>query len=142
MRALSEAAAEADGLSRAVLDAAEGSKQEAATLRTDLDAFLTAMRSTTGDRRAYERLPGLGAVATLLMPEAAAAPPREAEIEDLGRGGISLRVDLDLAPGTMVRIRLPGSETPVGARVARRERGILAFSLRQDEAALRLIDRA
>jgi methyl-accepting chemotaxis protein len=140
METLSEAAAEADRLGREVLEAADGSGQETMGLRAELDAFLAAMRDQGSDRRRYERHPGQGARATLLLP--GGAPALEAPVRDMSRGGIALALSLDLQAGSPVQIRLPGGGEPVRGRFARREGAVMAFSLAQDAAALASIDAA
>ena len=140
MRILAEAAEQADRLGREVLEAANGSGEETAGLRAELDAFLTAIREDDGDRRRYERISGQDALATVFVP--GEASPREARIRDMSRGGIALAIALDLPGGSPVAIRLPGTTEPVPARVIRTEDGCTACTLSQAPEAIRLIDRA
>jgi methyl-accepting chemotaxis protein len=54
--------------SRSVAIAADEVGQTATTLRVEVNNFLTAMkRGNDDDRRAYERVPGAGATATLAL---------------------------------------------------------------------------
>ncbi len=63
-------------------------------------------------------------------------------INDISRGGVSLRCDLTDAAGIEVQLALPGLDGAVGARIVRSERGLLALSFRQEAALLARVDRA
>ena len=57
-------------------------------LRAGVGGFLTAMaRGTDEERRAFERIPGNGAIATLSLSNNG---PVKAQIQDISLGGISL----------------------------------------------------
>jgi methyl-accepting chemotaxis protein len=110
------AAAESAGnVSRDVETGAGAIGSESETLRREVDQFLTAIRSDTGERRTYERIPGNGAVARLR----AAGKTCEAPVQDVSRGGALLTCDWTLMPGTAVEVELPGAEGRVAGRVAR-----------------------
>jgi hypothetical protein len=127
-----------DEASRRVLDAAREVETESRTLDSELDAFLVAMRDMQ-ERRKYERIAGRDLPARITARERDAA----AAIADISRGGISLRGVLsDWPGGAAVRITLPGSATPVAARLVRHIEGGAAFAFRQDPESLALIDRA
>ena len=124
-------------LSQEVLRAAAGSGQEAATLRGEMDSFLEAMRNA-GERRHYDRIPGRGLGVTLLLPGGA----QMLAIADMSRGGVAVAAELALPVGARAELRLPGGESSVGGRVARKEVGMTAFALNQDMASLTRIDTA
>jgi methyl-accepting chemotaxis protein len=127
-----------DAASRRVMDAARGVEEEARTLGSELDSFLSAMRDIQ-ERRKYERVPGRNLPARVVARDLEAA----ATITDISRGGLSLRAVLTGWPdGAAVRIALPGNGTPVAARLVRHVEGGGAFAFRQDPDSLALIDRA
>ena len=135
MHELVSVADQTGSLSQEVLDAATGSGHEAGLLRGELDAFLAAMRNA-GERRHYERLPGQGLTATLLLNGTNKVLP----ITDMARGGIALAAEIALPIGVRAEIILPGSNSPTTARVARKAPNMTAFALHQDEASLARID--
>ena len=124
-------------LSQDVLRAATGSGQEAAMLRGEMNNFLEAMRNA-GERRHYDRLPGRGLSAGVVLPGGTQVLP----IADMSRGGVGLAADLALPLGARAELRLPGGDSTVTARVARKEAGLTAFALNQDGASLARIDTA
>jgi methyl-accepting chemotaxis protein len=133
------AAAESAGnVSRDVETGAGAIGSESETLRREVDQFLTAIRSDTGERRTYERIPGNGAVATLH----AAGKAREAPVQDISRGGALLSCAWTLAPGTSVEVELPGAEGRVAGRVARCENQQVVVVFSANPSALSSIDRA
>jgi methyl-accepting chemotaxis protein len=70
-------AEQTDTASRSVLIAAQEVGSTAETLRVEVSDFLTAMKGgDNDDRRAYERVPGVGATATLATPGLAESKPR------------------------------------------------------------------
>jgi methyl-accepting chemotaxis protein len=115
--------------------------QTAGTLKVEVDQFLAVMaKSDEDNRRRYERVPGGGTVALLRthgMPAGLSLP-----IDDISRGGIALHTEWSAAAGTEVEVTLPGTATPVVARIVGTRNGVLALTFKQDEAALRHIDDA
>lgn len=112
----------------------------AGVLRSELSMFLEAVaKSDEDDRRRYERIPGMGAIATLHAPGRGAT---HVVINDISRGGVGLRCDWQAAGGAEVEIDLPGSDKAVVARMVRRRDGLLALAFRQDAAVLRRVDLA
>jgi hypothetical protein len=61
---------------------------------------------------------------------------------DISRGGVALRCDWSAEAGTEVRVELPGVAQPIAARCARAAGGSLALAFHQEEATLRLVDKA
>lgn len=119
-----------DAASGKVLSSSDEVGRDARTLGDEITQFLHAMASTNiEERRKFERIPGAGAVAVLRPP---GAPELRAPIVDISRGGIALRCDWTADVGTEVRLELPGTDGPVGARVVRAQSGLLALTFRQD----------
>jgi methyl-accepting chemotaxis protein len=130
----------AQASSQTVVQSADAVGGTADVLRSELTQFLEAIaNSDEADRRRYERIPGAGAEATLRPPGRAEL---RAMIADISRGGISLRTDWSAPAGTEVQVMLPGIDSPVTARVARTQNGVLALAFRQDETMLRRLDLA
>jgi len=133
------AAAESAGnVSRDVETGAGAIGSESETLRREVDQFLTAIRSDTGERRAYERIPGNGAIATLR----AAGKTCEAPVQDVSVGGALLSCDWTLLPGASVEVELPGADGRVAARVARCANQQVAVVFSADSSAQSRIERA
>jgi methyl-accepting chemotaxis protein len=133
------AAAESAGnVSRDVETGAGAIGNASETLRREVDQFLTAIRSDTGERRTYERIPGNGAVATLR----AAGKTCEAPVQDVSRGGALLSCGWTLTPGTSIEVELPGAEGRVTGRVARSGDQQVAVVFSADPSAVSRIDRA
>jgi methyl-accepting chemotaxis protein len=126
--------------SRLVLSIADDVGQAAHALGNDIKLFLQAMeKSDDVSRRRYERIPGAGAKATLLVGQEA---PRVLEIRDISRSGVGCLSDWNGASGTAVRLELPGASMAVEARVVRSGDGFLALAFRQDEVMLVRVDEA
>jgi methyl-accepting chemotaxis protein len=122
-----------DTISQSVRAAASRVGETADTLRTEVNDYLAAM--TRGDfesRRAYERIPGAGAMATLSVPGGADIT---AAIRDISLGGIALEGAARPASGADVPIALPDVGTVAG-RVVRADGAIIGVQFRQDEATL------
>jgi methyl-accepting chemotaxis protein len=96
-RAMQDVAGVADkagGVGYEVQDAADGIGRESERLLSEVDDFLVAIRSGSGERRSYERIPGDGASVTLRV---AGQPATRATLRDLSRGGVAVLSDLDLS---------------------------------------------
>jgi methyl-accepting chemotaxis protein len=134
---VSENAGEA---SRRVLTVAEELGQSAHVLGDEVKLFLRAMaRSDEDSRRRYERIPGRDTVAALHVP---GEEPRQLIIQDISRGGVSLRSDWWAHAGMAVELSLPGVDQPVAARLVRSSDGSLALSFVQDDTVLQRVDQA
>ena len=131
--------AEQTGLaSQSVLAAAEDVGHTADTLHVEVNDFLGTMRQVQGDnRRAYERLPGGGAVASLIIPGVA---DTRAVVRDISCGGIALVSDSKAPSGTEVKVHMPTGETIPG-RIVRSADGLLTIAFRQDAATMGLLTR-
>lgn len=129
-----------DAASAKVLAGAAEVGRDADTMRGEVTQFLQAMANTDDqDRRRYERIPGNGARAVLRLH---GQKELCVVIEDISRGGLALRCDWSASAGTEVNLELPGADGAVGARIVWSRTGVLARAFRQDEAMLRLVDRA
>jgi methyl-accepting chemotaxis protein len=140
MADVSEVAGSADGVAGKVLEAANQIGGTSDALRQEVDGFLAVMaRHDEAERRGYERIPGGGHRAVLNAP---GQPRAEAPIHDISRGGIALVGDWPGAPGSMVTVELPGTATPVPARMVRNSHGRAALAFRQDQEVLAAVDNA
>jgi len=119
-----------------VLGAAGKIGSEAASLRVEVDQFLTAVRDDTHERRRYERMDG-GGVAVTLRASGQAGSLR---LRDISRGGASLDCDWALSAGTPFEVDLPGGGSVAG-RVARSGGGQVAVVFHSDADTGRRIDR-
>ncbi|MGK7862391.1 cache domain-containing protein [Falsiroseomonas sp. E2-1-a4] len=137
MRDVRGAVQQADGTAQAVQQAANEVTRTSAALEQELRGFLAAMGSAASDRRGYERLPGGGARATLLL---AGGARQSLTIRDASRGGMALDCPTVLEPGLEVRVEWPMAEEPVAARVVRSCPGELALIFKPDPASLARID--
>lgn len=118
-----------DTISGTVLTTASEVGQTSDMLRTEVNDFLTAMtRGDTDERRAFERIPGDGATASLRV---SGQQDITASIRDVSQGGISLACDSQVPSGTTVQVGLP-SGGMVSARIVRSDGGVLAIAFRQD----------
>ncbi len=129
---------DAGNVSRDVLSGATTIGREAETLRKEVEQFLVAIRSTTGERRRYERISGKGILVVLRGQGREARVP----LQDLSRGGASLACDWTLGAGAMVEIELPNAHGKVTGRVARSSGHDVALVFGSDPANLAPVDRA
>jgi methyl-accepting chemotaxis protein len=139
-RAMEHVVQVADGAgeaSRGVLEASGEIGQEAGTLRVEVDQFLSAVRSDTGERRRYERIDAKGLSATLR----AAGRSANVVLRNLSRGGALLECDWSLGAGAPFEIELPGAGGGVTGRVVRGGADGLAVVFNADPAAIARIDR-
>ncbi len=133
-----EVADTAGNTSRDVLSGAANIGRESETLRNEVDQFLVAVRSDSGERRRYERVSGNGAKVSLR----AQGRDVSAELRDLSRGGASLVCDIKLVAGVTAELDLPNAGGAVTGRVARSDGRELGLVFGSDPANLARIDRA
>jgi len=134
-------AEQTDTASRSVLLAAEDVGQTAGTLHVEVNDFLTAMQRGDGDgdeRRAYERVPGAGATASMTIQ---GHTEIQAVVKDISRGGVALLSNNTAPAGTQVQVSLPAGATVAG-RIVRATNGLVTISFRQEGSNLALLDRA
>ena len=99
--------------SEEVLTTADGIRQEAARLHTEVEQFLASVRDETGERRNYERRAGNGVTVTL---SSSGRGSKVVELQDISLGGAALFCDWQLPPGADVVIELPESGGRVNGR--------------------------
>jgi methyl-accepting chemotaxis protein len=104
-QAMEHVVAVADNAGTASRDVLAGSAEigrETATLRTEVDQFLAAVRDdTTDERRRYERVATDGAMASVQTKGQLAT---RMTLRDVSRGGASLASDWTLSAGTQVEV--------------------------------------
>jgi methyl-accepting chemotaxis protein len=130
-----EVAGEAGRASGEVLEGVGVISREAEKLRGEVEQFLVAVRSETGDRR---RISGKGMTATVR------ALGREAKVilRDLSHRGAALNCDWSLPAGTSVEVELPNASGKLMGRVTRADGRELALAFSTDAASAARIDRA
>ena len=129
----------ADTASQSVLAAAGEVGRTADVLRGEVADFFSAMtKDDVDDRRAYERIPGEGAKATLTIY---GQHEVVADIHDISRGGVALRCKATAIAGTEVQVALPAGAR-VNGRMVRTGNDMVSIAFRQDAASLALIDQA
>jgi methyl-accepting chemotaxis protein len=139
MQEVVENADQAGQVSKTLQTGADGIGQQASRLRTEVDQFLEAVQSDTGDRRQYERVDGNGMVAQLQIQ---GRPTERVTVGDISRGGLLVGYQGQLPAGTEVGVTLPGDHTPMSGRVVRAmPNGMLAIVFRHDSATLERVDR-
>jgi methyl-accepting chemotaxis protein len=125
--------------SRDILSEASEIGAESEKLRREVEAFLHAVQTDSGERRRSERLTGNGVSATLTVPGAA---PVKAMIQDLSRSGVALRHAGQIALAQDVEIDLPGAGGPLTGRVLRVSDGVVAIGFSETPSVLAKLDRA
>jgi methyl-accepting chemotaxis protein len=126
-------------VSQTVQGGADEIGQQASKLRAEVDQFLHAIQTDTGDRRQYERLAGNG---EMVKFQALGRPPEQVVLGDISRGGAAIGYKGQLPAGTEVEITLPGDREPLSCRVVRTaENGMLAVVFNQDSATHARVDR-
>jgi methyl-accepting chemotaxis protein len=136
-RAMGEVVGNADQagqVSQSVQAGADGISQQASKLRVEVDQFLHAVQTDTGDRRQYERLDGNGMMVTLRIP---GRPAEQVTLGNMSRSGMAVGHRGQLPAGTEVEVILPGEGAPLSGRVVRTTpEGMMAILFRQDSTTL------
>lgn len=138
MTDLTETAKRNDALGQAVLSASADLADVASTLRSEVDAFLSAMTRDDTFGRSHERLACNDAKAIL----SAAGRDTNVTVHDISRGGVALRGAWSGEIGSKVQLRVPGLSTQLHARVVRISDGVVALAFTQDDATLSAADTA
>jgi methyl-accepting chemotaxis protein len=110
---------------------------EAATLRDEVDHFLLAIRSASGERRRYERVSGKGTVVCLEVQGRRA----DVTLLDLSCGGAATNCEWRLPAGTAAEIDVPGAGARMTGRVVRSDGNELGLVFSGDPANLAQVDR-
>jgi methyl-accepting chemotaxis protein len=130
---------QAGQVSLSVQAGADDIAQQASKLRIEVDQFLQAVRTDTGDRRQYERLDGMGMMVKLQIH---GRPATQVVLGDISRGGTALGYRGELPAGTEVEVSLPRDPAPLPGRVVRTmPNGMLAIVFRPDSTTLGRVDR-
>jgi methyl-accepting chemotaxis protein len=138
MMNVSEVADDAGRTSQDVMHVAEEVAQVSASLRTEVEEFLAAMRGGNSQRRRYERIPGGGMMAVMKLRDGTSVP---SEVKDISRGGTAIACNAAVEAGMDVLMTLPDAGGDVAGRIARIANGVLAITFRQDPTTLERIDR-
>jgi methyl-accepting chemotaxis protein len=124
-------------MSHSLLAAAQELGGVAETLRQEVADFFGLMAHEDSFRRRYDRISGHDSPATVMAPD---QPPVEAQLHDISRAGAALRTAWQAAPGTAIRLRLPGSTDPLEARVVRQTDGLVAVAFGRDEPTVQRLE--
>jgi methyl-accepting chemotaxis protein len=125
--------------SQEVLTGAADIGHEAETLHTEVDRFLAAVRTDSGDRRRFERIDGGTVTAMLQLPGQGAI---QAKVIDLSMGGVALLCNLPVAVGAEVSVELPEAGGAVTGRVVRAMEDALDIEFRVDDSTASRVTRA
>jgi methyl-accepting chemotaxis protein len=125
--------------SRKILSEAAEISSESEKLRLEVEQFLNAVQSDTGERRRFERIAGNGVTAILRLP---GKPAAKVIIGDLSRGGVALRHSGAVEVGWDAEVDLPEAGGPVTGRIVRVERGAVSIAFSDTPATLARVDRS
>ena len=113
---------ESRAVSQRVEGVAAGIRDQAETLRAEVDGFLSNLREAVHERRAFERRAVERAEATIRID----GRERRLAIIDISAGGLGLRcAEEGIEAGTRVEITLPGT-APLQGRIVRCDGGAMA----------------
>ncbi len=133
MTHVSQAAVETGGAAGEVLTASVDLAKQASELRGEVESFLAAMR-TAGERRMFERhacdIPARVEAGSLTF---------EGRLLDISGAGCRFAGDVDVLPGTALRVVVQGFGDVLAGRLARRDRGEAGISLSQTDAVQRVV---
>jgi methyl-accepting chemotaxis protein len=139
MRSVLAIAEGTEATSAVTRSAAEDVGRTADTLRKEVADFLAAMsRGDEGERRKFERIPGNGTQAQLVLSDGRKITGR---IRDISCGGVLVLADAKESVGRDLQVVLPGVDAAVHARVVRSESGGMALCFRQDPQTLATLDK-
>ncbi|WP_291296456.1 methyl-accepting chemotaxis protein [Elioraea sp.] len=129
MREVSVATERADAASASSTTASERVGEQAVALRTEVDHFLGTLKTISGERRVFERVPGNGLACTLVAEGMAA---QSATVIDISVGGVKLSCGASVPSGHPVTVRFPGLGREARARVTRVEGGYVTLTFALD----------
>ena len=109
-----QVADQAGEASRNILTEASEIGSESETPRREVEAFLQAVNTDSGERRRFERIAGSGVTAMLRLPGAAAT---KVVVDGLSETGVGLRLGDAMPLGREAEVELPGAGGPVTGRV-------------------------
>lgn len=111
----------------------------ATMLRDEAEQFFRVIGETGQSQRRFERVPGHGAIVTLAAPGAGSV---EARLENISRGGASLRARFNGQAGEAVSLLLPQVRQPVAARIVRCAEETVAVAFSLDDKTMELVGKA
>jgi methyl-accepting chemotaxis protein len=129
---------QAGSASQTVLAGVADIGQETTTLCGEIERFLVAVKTDSGERRRFERLE-TGAVGGTLRLSGQNAI--QVTVKDLSLGGAALRCKQSVALGTDVSVDLPGAGGAVSGKVVRSGGGVLGIEFRDDVAVRSRVER-
>jgi methyl-accepting chemotaxis protein len=138
--AMAQMVSAAEGAARVSRDIEGGANHittQSMTLRTEVDNFLTAVRTETGERRQEERLTAGGEDVRLRLDGHDAS----ARLNDISRSGASFKTDMKAPIGASVEIDLPFGVGAVTGRVVRQDGSGTAVVFAAVPAVQQRIDR-
>ncbi len=131
MHAVSDVAADAGRSTQGVLDSADEVTRVASNLQQEVEWFLTAMVTETGNRRNFERKP-CDQVSVTVQPRG--GEKMRVALEDISPGGASLGCTAQLNSGHEIELLdLPGADGVIVARVVRASGTRVGIAFRQDD---------
>ena len=128
-----QVADQAGEASRNILTEASEIGSESETPRREVEAFLQAVNTDSGERRRFERIAGSGVTAMLRLPGAAAT---KVVVDGLSETGVGLRLGDAMPLGREAEVELPGAGGPVTGRVIRAEHGVVGITRDRANRAL------
>jgi methyl-accepting chemotaxis protein len=134
-----QVADQAGDASRNILTEANEISSESEKLRREVEEFLQAVQTDSGERRRSERIAVGDVTVTFRLPGAAAA---KAVIRDISRTAIALRHPGSIAVGRDLEVDLPDAGGPVTGRVIRAADGVVVITFSETPSMLARLDRA
>jgi methyl-accepting chemotaxis protein len=112
---------------------------EAGRLGEEVEKFLGKVQHDSNERRRFERVAGLGSLATVKRAD---GTWMTGVVRDLSRTGMGFVHDGDLAVGDKVEVELPHEAGTVSGRVVRRGAGIVGIAFDAEASDSTSVDRA
>ncbi len=138
MQALTAAANEAGKASNAVLSTAGQVREQSGNLKREVEGFVQALQSDTGERRRYERIATPGQSAMLA---GAGGAERRVVLRDISLGGAAVECDAPLQSGAAVNLQVGPDKLRIAGRVVRQSQGVLAVVFQQEPGAREGVER-
>ena len=111
----------------------------ATTLHDEAQQFFKVIGETDQSRRRFDRVPGHGAIAILAAPGVESV---EARLDNISRGGASLRARFIGQTGDEVSVLLPQTRQPVAARIIRCGEDTVAVAFALDDKTMAIVGQA
>ncbi len=133
-----EVADRAGEASRNILAEAGEIGAESEKLRLEVEAFLQAVQTDSGERRRFERLAAKGMSAMVTFGGAA---PIKAPVADLSRSGVAIHHRGSFPIGQDVKVDLPDAGGILVGQVTRVADGVVGIAFSENPAMLARVDR-